>query len=215
MRDFLSKHKVTIGATVVVLALIGAFVWVIVPEGSPQQVGTINAPANNDDPSANTEQPAEDDNIEEPQKEYSEEYKQLINNFGSSSNTVVKNEDEQVTDENIINAAKKQISDGVAAYNNDGSKDVSDTTTKITNTYFYGYSKTADVLANYTKDNKATFDDDSLKVFKTKDDGIYKVTFSVTNHKLNKTYYVDGWYDQNANQTKISDIIVDGEMISK
>lgn len=215
MRDFLSKHKVTIGATVVVLALIGAFVWVIVPKGSPQQVGTINAPANNDDPSANIEQPAEDDNIEEPQKEYSEEYKQLINNFGSSSNTVVKNEDEQVTDENIINAAKKQISDGVAAYNNDGSKDVSDTTTKTTNTYFYGYSKTADVLANYTKDNKATFDDDSLKVFKTKDDGIYKVTFSVTNHKLNKTYYVDGWYDQNANQTKISDIIVDGEMISK
>lgn len=215
MRDFLSKHKVTIGATVVVLALIGAFVWVIVSKGSPQQVGTINAPANNDDPSANTEQPAEDDNIEEPQKEYSEEYKQLINNFGSSSNTVVKNEDEQVTDENIINAAKKQISDGVVAYNNDGSKDVSDTTTKITNTYFYGYSKTADVLANYTKDNKATFDDDSLKVFKTKDDGIYKVTFSVTNHKLNKTYYVDGWYDQNTNQTKISDIIVDGEMISK
>ena len=50
---------------------------------------------------------------------------------------------------------------------------------------------------------------------KTINDGIYKVTFSVTNHKLNKTYYVDGWYDQNANQTKISDIVVDGEMISK
>lgn len=215
MRDFLSKHKVVIGAVVVALALIGAFVWVIVPKGSPQQAGTINAPANNNDPSVNTEQPVEDDNNEKPQKEYSESYKQLINNFGSSSNTVVKNEDEQVTDENIINAAKKQISDGVAAYNNDGSKDVSETTTQITNTYFYGYSKTADVLANYTKDNKATFDDGSLKVFKTKDDGIYKVIFSVTNHKLNKTYYVDGWYDQNANQTKISDIIVDGEMISK
>lgn len=215
MRDFLSKHKVVVGATIVALALIGAFVWVIVPKGSPQQAGTINAPANNDDPSANVEQPAEDGNNEEPQKEYSEEYKQLINNFGSSSNTVVKNEDEQVTDENIINAAKKQISDGVATLNADNSGDVSDNITKIINTYFYGYSKTGIILTGITHKNAATFDNDSLKVFKTKDDGIYKVTFSITNHKLNKTYYVDGWYDQNANQTKISDIIVDGEMISK
>lgn len=215
MRDFLNKHKLVIGATVVVLALIGAFVWVIVPKGSPQQAGTINAPANNDDPSANTEQPAEDDNAEEPQKEYSESYKQLINNFGSSSNTVVKNEDEQVTDETIMNAAKKQISDGVAALNADDSGDVSDNITKIINTYFYGYSKTGIVLTGITHKNAATFNNDSLKVFKTSDDGIYKVTFSVTNHKLNKTYYVDGWYDQNANQTKISDIILDGQMISK
>lgn len=214
MRDFLSKHKVVIGATVVVLALIGAFVWVIVPKGSSQQAGTINAPANNDDPSANTEQPA-DDNTEEPQKEYSEEYKQLINNFGSSSNTVIKNEDEQVTDETTINAAKKQITDGIAALNADNSGDVSDNVTKIINTYFYGYSKTGIVLTGIIHKNAATFDNDSLKVFKTKDNGIYKVIFSVTNHKLNKTYYVDGWYDQNANQTKISDIIVDGEMISK
>lgn len=211
-----SNHKLSIALiTIVLIACMLVMYFLFFNNArSIDTVGQINAP-NDTTEISQTDENNDADTSKPKTSVDNKEFNDVKKDFGSTKNTIVKDDDSLVTDQSVIDKGTKCLTDGVTALYNNNSFDYNDSVKKIVDTYFFSYDDTASKLAAVTLNQKGTVDTNSIKFFKdnTPNSTAYKMTFRIISSDdayAGKTIAVDGYYDSVPNQIKISDVVIGG-----
>lgn len=201
MGDFLKRHT-TACVVVFFIVLFGAcglYMWQTLKPQPPAEIGQIEAPADNADSltdsndTTTTTEPANTN------------WKQLVSDYNGRDNLVV-TKDDRIIDTDP--AVESKFTEGVQALAKVTESDFGENAQAVANKYFFGYTQTAAQVRQYVGIG-ADVEVSDFVMYHTPDEGTSPLRFTAKIHsqKSGYTLYVDGYYDTQAQQFKISDVV--------
>lgn len=201
MGDFLKRHT-TACVVVFFIVLFGAcglYMWQTLKPQPPAEIGQIEAPADNADSSTDSNDTT---TTTEPANT---NWKQLVSDYNGRDNLVVTKDDKIIDTDPAV---ESKFTEGIQALAKVTESDFGENAQAVANKYFFGYTQTAAQVRQYVGIG-ADVEVSDFVMYKTTDEGTAPLRFTAKIHskKFGYTLYVDGYYDTQAQQFKISDVV--------
>lgn len=201
MGDFFKRHA-TACVIVFFMVLFGAcgfYMWQTLKPQPPAEIGQIEAPADNADSSTDSNDTT---TTTEPANT---NWKQLVSDYNGRDNLVVTKDDKIVDTDPAV---ESKFVEGIQALAKVTESDFGENAQAVANKYFFGYTQTAAQVRQYVGIG-ADVEVSDFVMYKTPDEGTAPLRFTAKIHskKSGYTLYVDGYYDTQAQQFKISDVV--------
>ena len=201
MGDFLKRHTTAciVAFFIVLFGACGFYMWQTLKPQPPAEIGQIEAPADNADSSTDSNDAT---TTTEPANT---NWKQLVSDYNGRDNLVV-TKDDRIIDTDP--AVESKFTEGIQALAKVTESDFGEKAQAVTNQYFFGYATTASRVRQYVGIG-ADVEVSDFVMYKTPDEGTSPLRFTAKIHskKSGYTLYVDGYYDTQAQQFKISDVV--------
>lgn len=201
MGDFLKRHTTAcvVAFFIVLFGACGFYMWQTLKPQPPAEIGQIEAPADNADSSTDsngtttTTEPANTN------------WKQLVSDYNGRDNLVVTKDDKIIDTDPAV---ESKFTEGIQALAKVNESDFGENAQAVTNQYFFGYTQTAAQVRQYVGIG-ADVEVSDFVMYHTPDEGTAPLRFTAKIHskKSGYTLYVDGYYDTQAQQFKISDVV--------
>ena len=201
MGDFFKRHA-TACVIVFFMVLFGAcgfYMWQTLKPQPPAEIGQIEAPADNNDAADKT------DNNQTSNEPVNTNWKQLVSDYNGRDNLVVTKDDKIVdTDQ----AVESKFVEGIQALAKVNESDFGENAQAVANKYFFGYTQTAAQVRQYVGISSEVEVSDFV-MYQPKEGGTAPLRFTAKIHSKTSGYtvLVDGYYDAQAQQFKISDVV--------
>lgn len=201
MGDFFKRHT-TACVIVFFIMLFGAcgfYMWQTLKPQPPAEIGQIEAPAGNEDTTNTT------DNNQTNNEPVNTNWKQLVADYNGRDNLVV-TKDDKIIDTDP--AAESKFVEGIQALAKVTESDFGENAQAVANKYFFGYAQTAAQVRQYVGIG-ADVEVSDFVMYRTPDEGTAPLRFTAKIHSKTSGYtvLVDGYYDAQAQQFKISDVV--------
>lgn len=201
MGDFLKRHTTAciVAFFIVLFGACGFYMWQTLKPQPPAEIGQIEAPADNADSSTDSNDAT---TTTEPANT---NWKQLVSDYNGRDNLVV-TKDDRIIDTDP--AVESKFTEGIQALAKVTESDFGEKAQAVTNQYFFGYATTASRVRQYVGIG-ADVEVSDFVMYKTPNEGTSPLRFTAKIHskKSGYTLYVDGYYDTQAQQFKISDVV--------
>ena len=201
MSDFFKRHA-TACVIVFFMVLFGAcgfYMWQTLKPQPPAEIGQIEAPADNNDTTDKT-----DDN-QTGNEPVNTNWKQLVSDYNGRDNLVVTKDDKIIDTDPAV---ESKFVEGIQALAKVTESDFGENAQAVANKYFFGYTQTAAQVRQYAGIG-ADVEVSDFVMYKTPDEGTAPLRFTAKIHSKTSGYtvLVDGYYDTQAQQFKISDVV--------
>ena len=201
MGDFFKRHA-TACVIVFFMVLFGAcgfYMWQTLKPQPPAEIGQIEAPADNADSSTDSNDTT---TTTEPANA---NWKQLVSDYNGRDNLVVTKDDKIIDTDPAV---ESKFTEGIQALAKVTESDFGENAQAVANKYFFGYTQTAAQVRQYVGIG-ADVEVSDFVMYHTPDEGTAPLRFTAKIHskKSGYTLYVDGYYDAQAQQFKISDVV--------
>lgn len=201
MGDFLKRHTTAcvVAFFIVLFGACGLYMWQTLKPQPPAEIGQIEAPADNADSSTDSNDTT---TTTEPANT---NWKQLVSDYNSRDNLVV-TKDDRIIDTDP--AVESKFVEGIQELAKVTESDFGENAQTVANKYFFGYTQTAAQVRQYVGIG-ADVEVSDFVMYKTPNEGTAPLRFTAKIHskKSGYTLYVDGYYDTQAQQFKISDVV--------
>ena len=201
MGDFLKRHTTVcvVAFFIVLFGACGLYMWQTLKPQPPAEIGQIEAPADNADSSTDSNDTT---TTTEPANT---NWKQLISDYNGRDNLVV-TKDDRIIDTDP--AVESKFVEGIQELAKVTESDFGENAQAVANKYFFGYTQTAAQVRQYVGTG-ADVEVSDFVMYHTPDEGTAPLRFTAKIHgkKSGYTLYVDGYYDAQAQQFKISDVV--------
>lgn len=201
MSDFLKRHTTAciVAFFIVLFGACGFYMWQTLKPQPPAEIGQIEAPADNAGSSTDSNDAT---TTTEPANT---NWKQLVSDYNGRDNLVV-TKDDRIIDTDP--AVESKFTEGIQALAKVTESDFGEKAQAVTNQYFFGYATTASRVRQYVGIG-ADVEVSDFVMYKTPDEGTAPLRFTAKIHskKSGYTLYADGYYDTQAQQFKISDVV--------
>lgn len=201
MGDFLKRHTTAcvVAFFIVLFGACGLYMWQTLKPQPPAEIGQIEAPADNADSSTDSNDAT---TTTEPANT---NWKQLVSDYNGRDNLVV-TKDDRIIDTDP--AVESKFTEGIQALAKVTESDFGENAQAVANKYFFGYTQTAAQVRQYVGIG-ADVEVSDFVMYKTPDEGTSPLRFTakIRSKKSGHTLYVDGYYDAQAQQFKISDVV--------
>lgn len=201
MGDFLKRHT-TACVVVFFIVLFGAcglYMWQTLKPQPPAEIGQIEAPADDNEAADKT------DNNQTSNEPVNTNWKQLVSDYNGRDNLVV-TKDDRIIDTDP--AVESRFVEGIQALAKVTESDFGENAQAVANKYFFGYTQTAAQVRQYVGIGADVAVSDFV-MYHTPDEGTAPLRFTAKIHSKTSGYTVllDGYYDTQAQQFKISDVV--------
>ena len=201
MSDFFKRHTTAciIAFFIVLFGACGVYMWQTLKPQPPAEIGQIEAPAGNEDVTNTT------DNNQTSNEPANTNWKRLVSDYNGRDNLVV-TKDDKIIDTDP--AAESKFVEGIQALAKVTESDFGENAQAVANKYFFGYTQTAAQVRQYVGIG-ADVEVSDFVMYKTPDEGTAPLRFTAKIHSKTSGYtvLVDGYYDAQAQQFKISDVV--------
>lgn len=201
MRDFLKRHTTAcvVAFFIVLFGVCGLYMWQTLKPQPPAEIGQIEAPADNADSSTDSNDTT---TTTEPANT---NWKQLVSDYNGRDNLVVTKDDKIIDTDPAI---ESKFTEGIQTLAKVTESDFGENAQAVANKYFFGYTQTAAQVRQYVGIG-ADVEVSDFVMYRTPDEGTAPLRFTAKIHskKSGYTLYVDGYYDTQAQQFKISDVV--------
>ena len=201
MSDFLKRHTTAcvVAFFIVLFGACGVYMWQTLKPQPPAEIGQIEAPADNVDSSTDSNDTT---TTTEPANT---NWKQLVSDYNGRDNLVV-TKDDRIIDTDP--AVESKFTEGIQALAKVTESDFGENAQAVANKYFFGYTQTAAQVRQHVGIG-ADVEVSDFVMYHTPDEGTAPLRFTAKIHskKSGYTLYVDGYYDTQAQQFKISDVV--------
>lgn len=201
MGDFLKRHTTAcvVAFFIVLFGACGLYMWQTLKPQPPAEIGQIEAPADNADSSTDSNDTT---TTTEPANT---NWKQLVSDYNGRDNLVV-TKDDRIIDTDP--AVESKFVEGIQELAKVTESDFGENAQAVANKYFFGYTQTAAQVRQYVGTG-ADVEVSDFVMYHTPDEGTAPLRFTAKIHskKSGYTLYVDGYYDAQAQQFKISDVV--------
>lgn len=201
MSDFFRRHTTAciVAFFIVLFGACGVYMWQTLKPQPPAEIGQIEAPADNADSSTDSNDTT---TTTEPANT---NWKQLVSDYNGRDNLVVTKDDKIIDTDPAV---ESKFTEGIQALAKVTESDFGENAQAVTNQYFFGYATTASRVRQYVGIG-ADVEVSDFVMYKTPDEGTAPLRFTAKIHskKSGYTLYVDGYYDTQAQQFKISDVV--------
>lgn len=201
MGDFLKRHTTAcvVAFFIVLFGACGLYMWQTLKPQPPAEIGQIEAPADNADSSTDSNDTT---TTTEPANT---NWKQLVSDYNGRDNLVVTKDDKIIDTDPAV---ESKFTEGIQALAKVTESDFGENAQAVANKYFFGYVQTAARVRQYAGIG-ADVEVSDFVMYKTPDEGTSPLRFTAKIHskKSGYTLYVDGYYDTQAQQFKISDVV--------
>lgn len=201
MGDFLKRHTTAcvVAFFIVLFGACGLYMWQTLKPQPPAEIGQIEAPADNNDAADKTD---DDKTSNEP---VNTNWKQLVSDYNGRDNLVVTKDDKIIDTDPAV---ESKFVEGIQELAKVAESDFGENAQAVANKYFFGYTQTAAQVRQYVGIG-ADVEVSDFVMYKTPDEGTAPLRFTAKIHskKSGYTLYVDGYYDAQAQQFKISDVV--------
>lgn len=201
MGDFLKRHTTTcvVAFFIVLFGACGLYMWQTLKPQPPAEIGQIEAPADNADSSTDSNDTT---TTTEPANT---NWKQLVSDYNGRDNLVV-TKDDRIIDTDP--AVESKFVEGIQELAKVTESDFGENAQAVANKYFFGYTQTAAQVRQYVGIG-ADVEVSDFVMYHTPDEGTAPLRFTAKIHskKSGYTLFVDGYYDTQAQQFKISDVV--------
>lgn len=201
MGEFFKRHA-TACVIVFFMVLFGAcsfYMWQTLKPQPPAEIGQIEAPADNNDAADKT------DNNQTSNEPVNTNWKQLVADYNGRDNLVVTKDDKIIDTDPAV---ESKFTEGIQALAKVTESDFGENAQAVANKYFFGYTQTAAQVRQYVGigADVEVFD---FVMYHTPDEGTAPLRFTAKIHSKTSGYtvLVDGYYDTQAQQFKISDVV--------
>lgn len=201
MGDFLKRHTTAcvVAFFIVLFGACGLYTWQTLKPQPPAEIGQIEAPADNADSSTDSNDTT---TTTEPANT---NWKQLVSDYNGRDNLVVTKDDKIIDTDPAV---ESKFVEGIQALAKVTESDFGENAQVVANKYFFGYVQTAAQVRQYVGIG-ADVEVSDFVMYHTPDEGTAPLRFTAKIHskKSGYTLYVDGYYDAQAQQFKISDVV--------
>lgn len=201
MGDFLKRHTTAcvVAFFIVLFGACGLYMWQTLKPQPPAEIGQIEAPADNADSSTDSNDTT---TTTEPANT---NWKQLVSDYNGRDNLVV-TKDDRIIDTDP--AVESKFVEGIQELAKVTESDFGENAQAVANKYFFGYTQTAAQVRQYVGTG-ADVEVSDFVMYKTPDEGTAPLRFTAKIHSETSGYtvLVDGYYDTQAQQFKISDVV--------
>lgn len=201
MSDFFKRHTTAciVAFFIVLFGACGVYVWQTLKPQPPAEIGQIEAPTDSEDSTDKT------DNNQTSNEPVNTNWKQLVSDYNGRDNLVVTKDDEII---NTDQAVESKFTEGIQALAKVTESDFGENAQAVANKYFFGYTQTAAQVRQYVGIG-ADVEVSDFVMYKTPDEGTAPLRFTAKIHSKTSGYtvLVDGYYDTQAQQFKISDVV--------
>lgn len=201
MSDFFKRHA-TACVIVFFMVLFGAcgiYMWQTLKPQPPAEIGQIEAPADNNDSADKT------DNNQTSNEPVNANWKQLVSDYNGRDNLVVTKDDKIVDTDPTV---ESKFVEGIQALAKVSESDFGENAQAVANKYFFGYTQTAAQVRQYVGISSEV-EVSNFVMYQPKEGGNAPMRFTTKIHSKTSGYtvLVDGYYDAQAQQFKISDVV--------
>lgn len=201
MGDFFKRHA-TACVIVFFMVLFGAcgfYMWQTLKPQPPAEIGQIEAPAGNEDTTNTT------DNNQTSNEPVNTNWKQLVSDYNGRDNLVVTKDDKIIDTDPAV---ESKFVEGIQELAKVTESDFGENAQAVANKYFFGYTQTAAQVRQYVGIG-ADVEVSDFVMYHTPDEGTAPLRFTAKIHSKTSGYtvLVDGYYDTQAQQFKISDVV--------
>lgn len=201
MGDFLKRHTTAcvVAFFIVLFGACGLYMWQTLKPQPPAEIGQIEAPADNADSSTDSNDTT---TTTEPANT---NWKQLVSDYNGRDNLVVTKDDKIIDTDPAV---ESKFTEGIQTLAKVTESDFGENAQAVANKYFFGYTQTAAQVRQYAGIG-ADVEVSDFVMYHTPDEGTAPLRFTAKIHskKSGYTLYVDGYYDAQAQQFKISDVV--------
>lgn len=201
MSGFIKRHTTAcvIAFFIVLFGVCGFYMWQTLKPQPPAEIGQIEVPADNADSSTDSNDTT---TTTEPANT---NWKQLVSDYNGRDNLVVTKDDKIIDTDPAV---ESKFTEGIQALAKVTESDFGENAQAVANKYFFGYAQTAAQVRQYVGIGVDVEVSDFV-MYKTPDEGTAPLRFTAKIHskKSGYTLYVDGYYDAQAQQFKISDVV--------
>ena len=173
--------------------------WQTLKPQPPAEIGQIEAPADDNEAADKT------DNNQTSNEPVNTNWKQLVSDYNGRDNLVV-TKDDRIIDTDP--AVESKFVEGIQALAKVTESDFGENAQAVANKYFFGYVQTAAQVRQYVGIG-ADVEVSDFVMYHTPDEGTAPLRFTAKIHSKTSGYtvLVDGYYDTQAQQFKISDVV--------
>lgn len=201
MGEFFKRHA-TACVIVFFMVLFGAcgfYMWQTLKPQPPAEIGQIEAPAGNEDTTNTT------DNNQTSDEPVNTNWKQLVSDYNGRDNLVVTKDDKIIDTDPAV---ESKFVEGIQTLAKVTESDFGENAQAVANKYFFGYTQTAAQIRQYVGIG-ADVEVSDFVMYHTPDEGTAPLRFTAKIHSKTSGYtvLVDGYYDTQAQQFKISDVV--------
>lgn len=201
MGDFFKRHATAcvVAFFIVLFGACGVYMWQTLKPQPPAEIGQIEAPADNADSSTDSNDTT---TTTEPANT---NWKQLVSDYNGRDNLVVTKDDKIIDTDPAV---ESKFTEGIQALAKVTESDFGENAQAVANKYFFGYTQTAAQVRQYVGIG-ADVEVSDFVMYHTPDEGTAPLRFTakIYSKKSGYTLYVDGYYDAQAQQFKISDVV--------
>lgn len=201
MSDFFKRHTTAciVAFFIVLFGACGFYMWQTLKPQPPTEIGQIEAPTGNEDATNTT------DNNQTSNEPANTNWKQLVSDYNGRDNLVV-TKDDRIIDTDP--AVESKFVEGIQALAKVTESDFGENAQAVANKYFFGYVQTAAQVRQYVGIG-ADVEVSDFVMYKTPDEGTAPLRFTAKIHSKTSGYtvLVDGYYDTQSQQFKISDVV--------
>lgn len=201
MGDFFKRHTTAciVAFFIVLFGACGFYMWQTLKPQPPAEIGQIEAPAGNEDTTNTT------DNNQTSNEPVNTNWKQLVSDYNGRDNLVV-TKDDRIIDTDP--AVESKFTEGIQALAKVTESDFGENAQAVANKYFFGYTQTAAQVRQYVGIG-ADVEVSDFVMYHTPDEETAPLRFTAKIHSKTSGYtvLVDGYYDTQAQQFKISDVV--------
>lgn len=201
MGDFLKRHTTAcvVAFFIVLFVACGLYMWQTLKPQPPAEIGQIEAPADNADSSTDSNDTT---TTTEPANT---NWKQLVSDYNGRDNLVITKDDKIIDTDPAV---ESKFAEGIQALAKVTESDFGENAQAVANKYFFGYVQTAAQVRQYVGIG-ADVEVSDFVMYHTPDEGTAPLRFTAKIHskKSGYTLYVDGYYDTQAQQFKMSDVV--------
>ena len=201
MGDFFKRHATAcvIVFFIVLFGACGFYMWQTLKPQPPAEIGQIEVPADSDDSTDKT------DNNQTSNEPVNTNWKQLVSDYNGRDNLVV-TKDDRIIDTDP--AVESKFVEGIQALAKVTESDFGENAQAVANKYFFGYVQTAAQVRQYVGID-ADVEVSDFTMYQPKEGGTAPMRFTakIQSKTSGYTVLVDGYYDSQAQQFKISDVV--------
>lgn len=201
MSDFFKRHTTAcvVAFFIVLFGACGVYMWQTLKPQPPAEIGQIEAPADNEDSTDKT------DNNQTSNEPVNTNWKQLVSDYNGRDNLVVTKDDKIIDTDPAI---ESKFVEGIQALAKVTESDFGENAQAVANKYFFGHTQTAAQVRQYVGIG-ADVEVSDFVMYQPKDGGTAPLRFTAKIHSKTTGYtvLVDGYYDSQAQQFKISDVV--------
>lgn len=201
MGDFFKRHATAciVAFFIVLFGACGVYMWQTLKPQPPVEIGQIEAPADSEDSTDKT------DNNQTSNEPVNTNWKQLVADYNGRDNLVVTKDDKIIDTDPAV---ESKFVEGIQALAKVTESDFGENAQAVANKYFFGYTQTAAQVRQYVGIG-ADVEVSDFVMYHTTDEGTAPLRFTAKIHSKTSGYtvLVDGYYDTQAQQFKISDVV--------